>query len=57
MRFLGLIMLSRLLLDIFKRSHIKEEDRVPFYIYVDEFQNFVSNTKEFEQILSEARKY
>lgn len=55
MRFLWLIVISKLLLDIFKRESIKEEDRVPFYIYVDEFQNFV--TKEFEQILSEARKY
>ncbi len=38
-----------------KRAAIKEEDRVPFFLYVDEFQNYVS--KSFESILSEARKY
>jgi len=30
-------------------------ERVPFYLYVDEFQNFATDT--FNEILSEARKY
>lgn len=56
MQFLWLIVISKLLKDIFRRSQIKNEnERVPFFIYVDEFQNFV--TEEFQQILSEARKY
>jgi type IV secretory pathway TraG/TraD family ATPase VirD4 len=37
------------------RSDIKAEQRVPFYLYIDEFQNFA--TDSFATILSEARKY
>jgi hypothetical protein len=37
------------------RADIPEEDRRDFYLYVDEFQNFI--TTSFESILSEARKY
>jgi hypothetical protein len=38
-----------------RRAAIPEDDRVPFFLYVDEFQNYVSAS--FESILSEARKY
>jgi len=38
-----------------KRASMDPKDRVPFYLYVDEFQNYVSQS--FESILSEARKY
>ena len=38
-----------------KRAAIESKDRIPFYLYVDEFQNYVSQS--FESILSEARKY
>jgi hypothetical protein len=38
-----------------ERAAIPEKDRKDFYIYVDEFQNVVTQT--FENILSEARKY
>jgi len=38
-----------------KRAKVEEKDRVPFYLYIDEFQNYVS--KSIESILSEARKY
>ncbi len=38
-----------------KRAAMESKDRVPFYLYVDEFQNYVSQS--FESILSEARKY
>jgi type IV secretory pathway TraG/TraD family ATPase VirD4 len=37
------------------RADIPEKDRVDFYLYVDEFQNFA--TDSFAVILSEARKY
>jgi hypothetical protein len=37
------------------RQSIDYSDRVPFFLYVDEFQNFATDT--FGEILSEARKY
>jgi len=37
------------------RANIEEEKRPDFYFYVDEFQNFATDT--FYEILSEARKY
>ena len=38
-----------------RRAKIESKDRMPFFLYVDEFQNYVS--KSFESIMSEARKY
>lgn len=38
-----------------KRASIPEDHRVPYFLYVDEFQNYVSQS--FESVLSEARKY
>jgi hypothetical protein len=38
-----------------KRAGMAEQDRVPFYLYIDECQNYVS--KSIESILAEARKY
>jgi hypothetical protein len=38
-----------------KRAKLAGEDRKPFFLYIDEFQNYVS--KSIESILSEARKY
>lgn len=52
---LGTAILTRLQLAAYRRINIREEDRKPFYLYVDEFQNFVSPL--FIQILSESRKY
>jgi hypothetical protein len=42
-------------LSALKRAAIPEEERKPYFLYVDEFQNYVSQS--FESILSEARKY
>lgn len=42
-------------LSALKRASIVEDQRVPFFLYVDEFQNYVSQS--FESVLSEARKY
>ena len=42
-------------LSALKRAKIPENERRPYYLYVDEFQNYVSAS--FESILSEARKY
>ncbi len=53
--FLGLILVPRLLMAALSRADIPESQRRPFYLYVDEFQNFA--TADFATILSEARKY
>jgi hypothetical protein len=53
--FLGSIFLTKIKQAGMERAAIPERDRKDFYIYVDEFQNVVTQT--FENILSEARKY
>ncbi|EKD58907.1 MAG: hypothetical protein ACD_56C00034G0009 [uncultured bacterium] len=52
---LGAMMITKIQLAAMGRVDIKEEDRKDFYLYVDEFQNFA--TESFANILSEARKY
>lgn len=52
---LGAMMITRLQLAAMSRVDIPEEDRKDFFLYVDEFQNFA--TESFANILSEARKY
>ena len=53
--FLGSIFLTKIKQAGMERAAIPEKDRKDFYLYVDEFQNVVTQT--FENILSEARKY
>ncbi len=52
---LGLILISRLQVAILKRANREGANRTPFYLYVDEFQNFTTDT--FASLLSESRKY
>lgn len=52
---LGLIIVSKLQMAALRRSTLPEEQRNDFYLYIDEFQNFV--TDSIATILSEARKY
>ncbi|MDP5039094.1 MAG: type IV secretion system DNA-binding domain-containing protein, partial [Candidatus Gracilibacteria bacterium] len=52
---LGAMMVTKFQLDAMSRADIPEKDRKDFYLYVDEFQNFA--TDSFATILSEARKY
>lgn len=52
---LGLILVSKLQAAILKRADLPVEQRYPFYLYVDEFQNFTTDT--FASMLSESRKY
>ncbi len=52
---LGSMIITKFQLDAMSRANIEEKDRVDFYLYVDEFQNFATNA--FATILSEARKY
>jgi type IV secretory pathway TraG/TraD family ATPase VirD4 len=54
-QMLGLIFISKLQSAVLKRAGIPEEKRYPFYLYVDEFQNLV--TDAFTSLLSESRKY
>lgn len=51
----GITVLAKLQLASLRRARIKQSERRPFYLYVDEFQNFA--TASFVQMLSEARKY
>jgi len=52
---LGLILVSKMQMAAMRRARIPEEERKDFYLYVDEFQNFT--TDSVATILSEARKY
>ncbi len=52
---MGAIVVTKLYQAAMSRADTAEEKRVDFYLYVDEFQNFATDT--FDEILSEARKY
>jgi hypothetical protein len=52
---LGAMMITKIQLAAMGRVYTAEEERKDFYLYVDEFQNFA--TESFIKILSEARKY
>ncbi len=52
---LGAMMITKMQLAAMSRVDTPEEERRDFYLYVDEFQNFA--TDSFCNILSEARKY
>jgi hypothetical protein len=52
---LGAMLVTKFQLDAMSRADVAEKDRTDFYLYVDEFQNFA--TESFATILSEARKY
>jgi type IV secretory pathway TraG/TraD family ATPase VirD4 len=54
-RLLGGLLITKIYLAAMSRVDIPEEKRRDFYLYVDEFQNFA--TESFVGILSEARKY
>ena len=52
---LGLILVSKIQIAAMKRQQMAASDRRDFFLYIDEFQNYV--TDSIESILSEARKY
>ena len=52
---LGMILVSKIQMAAFSRADLAEDERRDFYLYVDEFQNFT--TDSFASILAEARKY
>ena len=54
-RLLGVTVMTKIQQAALKRSNIPESKRKPFYLYVDEFQNYA--THSFTKMLSEGRKY
>ncbi len=54
-KLVGRMVAMQLKLSALKRAKLDPKERVPFFLYIDEFQNYVS--KSIESILSEARKY
>ena len=52
---LGAMIITKMYQAAMQRADMREEDRKDFYFYIDEFQNFATDT--FAEILSEARKY
>ncbi len=54
-QLLGMILVSKMQMAAMKRANIEKSQRKDFYLYIDEFQNFT--TDSIASILSEARKY
>jgi len=54
-KLLGMMLVSKLQMAAMRRDKIPKEQRTDFFLYIDEFQNYV--TDSIESILSEARKY
>jgi hypothetical protein len=54
-RLLGMVIVGKILMNALSRVDTAEDQRVDFYLYLDEFQNVT--TSSISQILSEARKY
>ena len=54
-RLLGMVVVGKILMNAMSRVDTPEDQRVDFYLYMDEFQNVTTNS--IAQILSEARKY
>lgn len=54
-RLLGMVIVGKILMASLSRVGTPENNRVDFYLYMDEFQNVT--TSSISQILSEARKY
>ncbi|MFQ5870419.1 MAG: type IV secretory system conjugative DNA transfer family protein, partial [Candidatus Zixiibacteriota bacterium] len=54
---LGSFLISKIQEAALSRIDIPQEQRVPFFLYVDEFQNYGASQESFDTVLSEARKY
>jgi len=52
---LGALLVSKIQMAAFSRADLPQTSRKQFYLYIDEFQNFA--TESFVEMLSEARKY
>ena len=49
------MLVSKIQMAAMRRQNVAKEDRKDFFMYIDEFQNYI--TPSIESILSEARKY
>ena len=56
-QLLGTFLISQIQLAAMRRANVPSEERAPFSLYVDEFQNYTDEGSAFEKMLSEARKY
>lgn len=54
-QLIGAMIITKIYQAAMARADMREEERNDFFFYVDEFQNFATDT--FSEILSEARKY
>lgn len=54
-QLLGMILVTKIQMAAFSRQDMPEAQRNPFYLYIDEFQNFT--TDSLATIMAEARKY
>lgn len=54
-KLLGLVIVQKLQMAAMKRQKVPKNERRDFFLYIDEFQNYI--TESIETILSEARKY
>jgi len=52
---IGMVLVGKILMAALSRTDMKKDERKDFYLYIDEFQNFL--TDSISAILSEARKY
>lgn len=52
---LGMVLVGKILMASLSQADLPQEQRKDFYLYIDEFQNFITDT--IAVILSEARKY
>jgi len=52
---IGMVLVGKILMAALSRTDMDAKDRKDFYLYIDEFQNFI--TDSIATILSEARKY
>ena len=55
MGFLGAMFVTKIYQTAMSRQSVSKSERKPYFLYIDEFQNFATET--FNEILSEARKY
>ena len=55
MQLLGMIIIGKLFSSAMGRASVRPEKRIPFHLYIDEFQNFTTDTAA--SLLSEARKF
>lgn len=54
-KFIGRLLFNKFIMAAFTRENIDASERIPYYLYIDEFQNFT--TRDIETALSETRKY